>query len=104
LSAPLPPGRSSRPTTLAARGCASSPGGHGLLGRLCFGASNSRAQSAAGHDLAGRIGFYGAPCVTDLLPLMRSPRLMLAGGADFTPVDLVEAFAEQARGERVTVD
>lgn len=49
-------------------------------------------------------GFLRRPCVTDLLPLMRSPRLMLAAGADFTPVDVVEAFAEQARCERVTVD
>jgi carboxymethylenebutenolidase len=72
---------------------------------FCFGGSNSWAQSAAGHDLAGCMGFYGQPSrVTDLVPLMRSPLLMLAAGADFTPVEVVEAFAEQARGEGVTVD
>jgi carboxymethylenebutenolidase len=72
---------------------------------FCFGGSSSWAQSAAGHDLAGCIGFYGGPSkVADLIPLMRSPLLMLAAGADFTPVEEVEAFAEQARAEGVTVD
>jgi carboxymethylenebutenolidase len=72
---------------------------------FCFGGSNSWAQSAAGHDLAGCIGFYGVPSrVTDLVPMMRSPLLMLAAGADFTPVEAVHAFAEQVRGEGVTVD
>jgi carboxymethylenebutenolidase len=72
---------------------------------FCFGGSNSWAQSAAGHDLAGCIGFYGIPSrVTDLVPMMRSPLLMLAAGADFTPVEVVEAFAEQVRAEGVTVD
>lgn len=72
---------------------------------FCFGGSNSWAQSAAGHELAGCMGFYGQPFrVTDLVPLMRSPLLMLAAGADFTPVEVVEAFAEQARAEGVTVD
>jgi carboxymethylenebutenolidase len=72
---------------------------------FCFGGSNSWAQSAAGHELAGCIGFYGAPSrVADLVPMMRSPLLMLAAGADFTPVEAVEAFAEQVRGEGVTVD
>ena len=65
---------------------------------FCFGGSNSWAQSAAGHDLAGCMGFYGQPArVADLVPLMRSPLLMLAAGADFTPVEAVQAFAEQAR-------
>jgi len=55
--------------------------------------------------LAGCIGFYGGPSkVADLIPLMRSPLLMLAAGADFTPVEEVQAFAEQARAEGVTVD
>jgi carboxymethylenebutenolidase len=72
---------------------------------FCWGGSNSWAQSAAGHDLAGCIGFYGIPSrVEDLVPLMRSPLQILAAGADFTPVEAVEAFAEQARGEGVTVD
>ena len=72
---------------------------------FCFGGSNSWAQAAAGHDLAGCMGFYGNPSrVADLVPLMRSPLLMLAAGADFTPVEAVEAFAEQAREKGVTVD
>ena len=51
------------------------------------------------------MGFYGGPSrVADLVPLMRSPLLMLAAGADFTPVEAVEAFAEQAREKGVTVD
>jgi carboxymethylenebutenolidase len=72
---------------------------------FCWGGSNSWAQSAAGHDLAGCIGFYGIPSrVEDLVPMMRSPLQILAAGADFTPVEAVEAFAAQARGEGVTVD
>ena len=72
---------------------------------FCFGGAQSWAQSAAGHDLAGCIGFYGVPSrVADLVPMMRSPLLMLAAGADFTPVEAVEAFAEQARAAGVTVD
>jgi carboxymethylenebutenolidase len=72
---------------------------------FCFGGSNSWAQSAAGHDLSGSIGFYGVPSrVADLVPLMRSPLLMLAAGEDFTPVEAVEAFAGQARAQGVEVD
>ena len=72
---------------------------------FCFGGSNSWAQSAAGHDLAGCMGFYGVPSrVTDLMPMMRSPLLLLAAGADHTPVEAVESFAKQARGAGVTVD
>jgi carboxymethylenebutenolidase len=72
---------------------------------FCFGGSQSWAQSAAGHDLAGCIGFYGKPSrVVDLIPLMRSPLLMLAAGEDHTPVDEVEGFAAQARAEGVEVD
>jgi carboxymethylenebutenolidase len=71
---------------------------------FCFGGSNSWSQSAAGHGLAGCMGFYGRPSrVSDLLPRMRSPLLMLAAGADFTPVDEVEAFAGQAREQGVPV-
>jgi carboxymethylenebutenolidase len=72
---------------------------------FCFGGSNSWAQSAAGHDLNGSVGFYGVPSrVTDLVPMMRSPLLMLAAGEDFTPVEAVEAFAAEARANGVTVD
>lgn len=72
---------------------------------FCYGGSNSWAQSAAGHDLTGCIGFYGVPSrVTDLVPMMRSPLLLLAAGADFTPVEAVEAFAKQVRDEGVTVE
>jgi carboxymethylenebutenolidase len=72
---------------------------------FCFGGTQSWAQSAAGHDLAGCVGFYGVPArVADLIPLMRSPLLMLAPGEDFTPVDAVEGFAAQARAEGIEVD
>jgi carboxymethylenebutenolidase len=72
---------------------------------FCFGGSNSWAQSAAGHDLSGSIGFYGIPSrVEDLVPLMRSPLQIMAAGADFTPVEAVEAFATRARDAGVTVD
>jgi carboxymethylenebutenolidase len=69
---------------------------------FCFGGAQSWAQSAAAHDLAGCVGFYGVPSrVADLVPMMRSPLLMLAAGEDFTPVDAVEGFAEQVRAQGV---
>ena len=72
---------------------------------FCWGGSNSWAQSASGHGLAGCIGFYGIPSrVADLVPMMRSPLQILAAGADFTPVEAVEAFAEQVRAKGGTVD
>jgi carboxymethylenebutenolidase len=65
---------------------------------FCFGGSNPWAQSAAGHALAGCMGFYGRPVrVVDLVPQMRAPLLMLAAGADMTPVDEVEDLANQVR-------
>jgi carboxymethylenebutenolidase len=71
---------------------------------FCFGGSNSWAQSAADHGLSGSIGFYGIPSrVESLLPQLRAPLLMLAAGADFTPVEAVEEFATRAR-EQVEVD
>ena len=71
---------------------------------FCWGGSNSWAQSAGGHNLNGSIGFYGIPSrVESLIPQMRSPLLMLAAGADFTPVEAVEEFASRAR-EHVEVD
>jgi carboxymethylenebutenolidase len=64
---------------------------------FCFGGSNSWSQAAAGHDLAGCIGFYGRPSrVLDLVGHFQAPLLMLAAGADFTPVEEVEAFAKEA--------
>lgn len=72
---------------------------------FCFGGSASWAQSAAGHGLAGCMGFYGNPArVADLVPMMRSPLLMLAAGADFTPVEAVEAFANEARAAGTSVE
>jgi carboxymethylenebutenolidase len=69
---------------------------------FCFGGSNSWGQSAAGHGLAGCMGFYGVPSrVENLVPQMRSPLLLLAAGADFTPPETVAAFAEQVRGAGV---
>lgn len=69
---------------------------------FCYGGSNSWAQSAAGHDLAGCIGFYGQPSrVADAVPLMRSPLLMMAAGQDFTPVEAVTGFADEARAKGV---
>jgi len=51
------------------------------------------------------MGLYGGPArVAALIPMMRSPLLMLAAGEDFTPVEAVEAFAAQARSESVTVN
>jgi carboxymethylenebutenolidase len=64
---------------------------------FCFGGSNSWAQSAAGHDLAGCMGFYGRPSrVAELIGQLQAPLLLLAAGADFTPVEEVEAFAKEA--------
>jgi carboxymethylenebutenolidase len=65
---------------------------------FCFGGSHSWGQSAAAHGLAGCVGFYGGPSrVEHLVPRMRVPLLLLAAGADTTPVETVEAFAEQVR-------
>jgi carboxymethylenebutenolidase len=72
---------------------------------FCFGGSNSWAQSALGTGFAGCMGFYGRPSrVTDLVPQMHTPLLILAAGADFTPVEEVEQFAKQAREDDVEVD
>jgi carboxymethylenebutenolidase len=69
---------------------------------FCWGGSNSWAQSAAGLDLAGCMGFYGVPSrVESLVPRMRSPLLLLAAGADFTPPEVVSAFADQVRATGV---
>ena len=65
---------------------------------FCMGGANSWAQSAGNPDLAGCIGFYGIPSrVEHRLPEMRVPIQVLAAGQDFTPVEDVEAFVEQAR-------
>lgn len=65
---------------------------------FCMGGAVSWGQSAAGLGLAGCIGFYGVPSrVTDRIPQMRAPLLLLAAGQDFTPVEEVEKFAAQVR-------
>ncbi len=53
---------------------------------FCFGGANSWRQSAVQPGLSGAIGFYGVPArVTDLVPSMRAPLLLLLAGADRTP-------------------
>jgi len=65
---------------------------------FCFGGSMSWGQSALGEGFAGCIGFYGNPArVTDLVPRMRVPLLLLAAGEDFTPVETVAQFADSVR-------
>jgi carboxymethylenebutenolidase len=65
---------------------------------FCMGGAVSWGQSGSGYGLAGCVGFYGAPSrVTDRIPRMKSPLLILAAGQDFTPVEEVEAFAENVR-------
>jgi carboxymethylenebutenolidase len=57
---------------------------------FCFGGSTSWRQSARQADLAGAIGFYGRPSmVTEFIPQMKAPLLVLAAGADqaTTPED-----------------
>lgn len=72
---------------------------------FCMGGGISWSQSAAGLDLAGCIGFYGVPSrVTDRVPEMTAPLLLLAAGKDFTPVEEVEKFAEQVRGAGVEAE
>lgn len=72
---------------------------------FCMGGGLSWAQSAPGLDMAGCIGFYGVPSrVSDRIPQMRSPLLILAAGQDFTPVAEVEAFAGQVRAAGVEAE
>jgi carboxymethylenebutenolidase len=72
---------------------------------FCWGGSNSWSQSAAGHDLAGCMGMYGVPSrVQSLVPQLRSPLLLLAAGADFTPPEAVAAFADEVRAAGVEAD
>jgi carboxymethylenebutenolidase len=69
---------------------------------FCFGGSHSWGQSAAGHGLAGCIGFYGIPArVESRIPAMTVPLLLLAAGADFTPVETVAEFAEKVRAQGI---
>jgi carboxymethylenebutenolidase len=72
---------------------------------FCMGGALSWRQSAAGHDLRGSVGFYGMPSrVTDRIPAMKAPLLLLAAGQDFTPVEEVERFAEQVRAAGVEAE
>jgi carboxymethylenebutenolidase len=75
---------------------------------FCFGGANSWRQSGEGHRLAGCIGFYGGHPVEragDAIPKMRSPLLMLLGGADqgTTPEEFQE-FANLVRERGVAVE
>ncbi len=72
---------------------------------FCMGGAHSWRQSAAGHDLRGCIGFYGVPSrVTDQIPAMRDPLLLLAAGRDFTPPEEVERFAGEVRAAGVEAE
>jgi carboxymethylenebutenolidase len=72
---------------------------------FCFGGAMSWRQSASGIGLAGCIGFYGIPSrVTDVVPKMKAPLLLLAAGQDFTPVEETEKFAQQVREAGVDAD
>jgi carboxymethylenebutenolidase len=72
---------------------------------FCRGGSLSWAQSAEGHALAGCVGFYGIPSsVTDRIPDLADPLLILAAGQDRTPVEEVEQFAERVRAQGVEAE
>ncbi len=72
---------------------------------FCMGGAHSWRQSAAGFGLAGCIGFYGRPDrVEDVIPTMEAPLLLLAAGQDRTPVETVEAFAQQVRDAGVEAE
>ena len=72
---------------------------------FCLGGAISWAQSSIGHGLSGCVGFYGQPArVTDRVPKMQAPLLLLAAGQDFTPVEEVERFAEQVRAAGVEAE
>ncbi|HKE66143.1 MAG TPA: dienelactone hydrolase family protein [Micromonosporaceae bacterium] len=72
---------------------------------FCMGGAMSWRQSASPSGYAGNIGFYGIPSrVTELLPEMRSPLLILAAGQDFTPVAETEKFADEVRAVGPEVD
>jgi carboxymethylenebutenolidase len=72
---------------------------------FCFGGSGSWRQSAAGLGLAGCIGFYGNPArVDDVADRLSAPLLVLAAGADFTPVETVRAFADRVSAQGVEAE
>ena len=72
---------------------------------FCFGGAYSWRQSAASPGLAGCIGFYGRPDrAADVVDAMKAPLLLLAAGQDHTPVEAVEAFAEQVRASGVEAE
>ncbi|HYM66482.1 MAG TPA: dienelactone hydrolase family protein [Patescibacteria group bacterium] len=64
---------------------------------FCFGGSNSWNQSASDLHLNGCIGFYGRPQRSEpLIPKMKSPLLLLLGGADAaTPHEAFVAFDKE---------
>ncbi|MHB8573272.1 MAG: dienelactone hydrolase family protein [Candidatus Dormibacteria bacterium] len=69
---------------------------------FCMGGMHSWRQSAAQPGLAGAIGFYGRPDpARSAVASMKAPLLLLAAGADHTPVDEVEKFAGEVRSEGV---
>lgn len=75
---------------------------------FCFGGANSWRQSGENHRLAGCIGFYGGHPVEragPAIPKMRSPLLMLLGGADegTTPEEFQE-FARLVRESGIAVE
>ncbi len=72
---------------------------------FCFGGGCSWRQSADTPGLAGCIGFYGrTSVVSDALPRLQAPLLMLIAGADaHLPVSDAEALADAARA-RVPVE
>jgi carboxymethylenebutenolidase len=71
---------------------------------FCFGGSNSWRQSATQPGISGAVGFYGRPeRVHDYIARMKAPILILAAGADFTPVEEVEKFAGDVREHGVEV-
>ncbi len=75
---------------------------------FCYGGANSWRQSAQNPDLAGCIGFYGGrplERVGPWIPQMRSPILMLLGGADqATSPEEFEEFADKVRAQGVEVE
>jgi len=72
---------------------------------FCLGGAHSWRQSAAGLGLSGCVGFYGRPDrVEDVIAKMESPLLLLAAGQDHTPVEAVEAFAQQVRDAGVEAE
>lgn len=72
---------------------------------FCLGGAMSWRQSAGGHGLAGCIGLYGRPDrAREAIGSMTAPLLLFAAGQDNTPVDDVEAFADDVRAAGVDAE